>query len=301
MQFDQQNPFQISGDATYQRWREKKLILIKNTPLEMIEIDDPASLKSDEYERLSRQIRAHNLALFKLNGDPAISNETLKSLGSQVGIKRLDGNLYSNESDISELRVVDRGRRGEYIPYTNRPLGWHTDGYYNHPDRTIRSFILFCVSDAETGGENQLMDPELAYMHLRDSSPSLVEALMRPDTMTIPETVEADGYNRPAQSSPVFQIDPQSGNLLMRYTQRKTNINWRDDEPTRQALSLLGDLLASGSDHILKRRLNPGEGLICNNALHNRSGFTDSPAHTRIMLRARYYDRFKEYSDAKSQ
>ena len=30
-------------------------------------------------------------------------------------------------------------------------------------------------------------------------------------------------------------------------------------------------------------------------------GFTDSPAHARVMLRARYYDRFKEFSDAKSE
>jgi hypothetical protein len=84
----------------------------------------------------------------------------------------------------------------------------------------------------------------------------------------------------------------------MRYTQRKTYIEWRGDETTQQALSLLGDLLDSDSDHILNTRLKPGEGLICNNVLHNRSGFTDSPEHTRIMLRARYYDRFNEYDHA---
>ena len=99
----------------------------------------------------------------------------------------------------------------------------------------------------------------------------------------------------------VFQVDPENGHLLMRYTQRKTYIKWREDETTRQALSLLGDLFDSDSAHILNARLGPGEGLICNNVLHNRSGFTDSPEHTRIMLRARYYDRFKEYDHAKSE
>ena len=301
MQIDQQNPFDLSGDAKYQRWRDKKLTSIKNTALETIQIANPAALKPAEYEQISNQINVYNLALFKLDGNPGITNEVLKDLGRQIGLRRLDGNLYSNESDISELRVIDKGRRGEYIPYTNRPLGWHTDGYYNTPDKTIRSFILYCISDAESGGENQLMDPELAYIHLRDRNPTLVDALMRPDTLTIPETKEADGYVRPIQISPVFQVDSETDNLLMRYTQRKTHIQWRDDEITRQALSLLGDLLASDSDHILKKRLKPGEGLICNNVLHNRSGFSDSPAHTRVMLRARYYDRFKEYSDAKSQ
>ena len=273
-------------------------MLVENNPPEVIQIKNPLQLAPSEYGEISAQMAIHNLALLKIAGDPQITNPTLKKLGQQTGLERLDGNLYANDSDISELRVIDKGRRGEYIPYTNRPLGWHTDGYYNHPDKTIRSFILYCVSDAAEGGTNQLLDPELAYIHLRDADISYIDALMHPDTLTIPETVEAGGYVRPAQRSPVFQLDPTNGNLLMRYTQRKTHIQWRHDETTRAALSLLGDLLASDSAHILGKRLAPGEGLICNNVLHNRSGFTDTAEHTRIMLRARYYDRFKEYAHA---
>jgi len=295
---DNDSPFLPANESAYQQWRKKKLMLLEENNLEMIEIKNPDSLSPDEYGKLSSQMAVFNLALFRLAGNPGISNETLKALGSRTGLRRLDGNLYANDSDISELRVIDKGRRGEYIPYTNRPLGWHTDGYYNSPEKTIRSFILYCVSDAESGGENQLLDPELAYIHLRDHDTALIEAMMHPAAFTIPETAEAGGYVRPAQSSPVFQIDPENGNLLMRYTQRKTHIQWREDDMTRQALSLLGDLLSSDSDHILNARLKPGEGLICNNVLHNRSGFSDSQAHTRIMLRARYYDRFKEYTHA---
>lgn len=292
------SPFLPANEYAYQQWRKKKLMLLEENSLEMIEIKNPDSLSPDEYGKLSSQLAVFNIALFSLAGNPRISSETLKALGSRTGLRRLDGNLYANDSDVSELRVIDKGRRGEYIPYTNRPLGWHTDGYYNSPDKTIRSFILYCLSDAESGGENQLLDPELAYIHLRDHDTGLIEAMMHPAAFTIPETVEAGDYVRPAQSSPVFQIDPENGNLLMRYTQRKTHIQWREDDMTRQALSLLGDLLSSDSDHILNARLKPGEGLICNNVLHNRSGFSDSPAHTRVMLRARYYDRFEEYTHA---
>ncbi|HEY5734404.1 MAG TPA: TauD/TfdA family dioxygenase [Gammaproteobacteria bacterium] len=295
---DTDSPFLPANESAYRQWRKKKLMLREENNLQMIEIKNPDSLSPDEYGKLSSQIAVFNLALFRLAGNPGISNETLKSLGSRTGLRRLDGNLYANDSDISELRVIDKGRRGEYIPYTNRPLGWHTDGYYNSPEKTIRTFILYCVSDAESGGENQLLDPELAYIHLRDHDTALIEAMMHPAAFTIPKTVEAGGYVRPAESNPVFQIDPENGALLMRYTQRKTHIQWREDDMTRQALSLLGDLLSSDSDHILNMRLKPGEGLICNNVLHNRSGFSDSQAHSRIMLRARYYDRFKEYTHA---
>jgi hypothetical protein len=34
-------------------------------------------------------------------------------------------------------------------------------------------------------------------------------------------------------------------------------------------------------------------GLICNNVLHTRSAFSDSPQHRRLLYRGRYYDRLQ--------
>jgi len=41
--------------------------------------------------------------------------------------------------------------------------------------------------------------------------------------------------------------------------------------------------------------LAPGQGLICNNVLHNRTGFTDDmdKGIARLVYRARYYDRIR--------
>lgn len=292
------NPFDLQNNNAYQIWRAKKLDSLKQSSLHAVEIKDPGAISPDEHRALSSQVAIFNIAIFRLKSDPTIDSKILKTFGSQLDLHHLDSNLYANENDISELRVISKGRRGEYIPYTNRPLGWHTDGYYNHPDNTIRSFILYCINDASEGGDNQLLDPELAYIHVRDQDSKLIAALMRPDVLTIPSTIEDGKIIRPEQKSPVFQVDPVSGHLLMRYTQRKTNIQWQPDDDTQTALSLLGDLLASDSDHILNVRLTPGEGMICNNVLHNRSTFTDNPERPRIMLRARYYDRFREFSDA---
>jgi hypothetical protein len=36
-------------------------------------------------------------------------------------------------------------------------------------------------------------------------------------------------------------------------------------------------------------------GLICNNILHDRSGFTDSPENHRLLYRARYDQRLPDY------
>jgi hypothetical protein len=37
--------------------------------------------------------------------------------------------------------------------------------------------------------------------------------------------------------------------------------------------------------------LEPGMGVLCNNVLHERSGFVDDVAAPRLLYRARYYDR----------
>jgi hypothetical protein len=58
----------------------------------------------------------------------------------------------------------------------------------------------------------------------------------------------------------------------------------------RAATELLLRLLES-DPRVLRLRQEPGMGIVCNNVLHDRAGFTDSAAHRRLVLRARYYER----------
>ena len=74
-----------------------------------------------------------------------------------TGLSRLDQNLHADALSISSVQVAPEGDKSRYVPYTDRPLGWHTDGYYNAPDRAIRSFILHCIAPAPDGGENTLL------------------------------------------------------------------------------------------------------------------------------------------------
>ena len=151
--------------------------------------------------------------------------------------------------------------------------------------------VLHCVRNASHGGENQLMDHEMAYLLLRDEDPQHIRALMQPDAMTIPERVDEKDGVRPAQSGPVFSLDAH-GNLHMRYTARTRSIAWKQDAATKAAVAALENLLASDTQHIFKGRLEPGMGLLCNNVLHDRSAFNDNPTHfPRMLYRARYLDR----------
>ena len=128
------------------------------------------------------------------------------------------------------------------------------------------------------------------YIHLRDRNPDLIRALMHPEAMTIPPNIESGSEIRGACPGPVFSVDALTGSLHMRYSARKRNIVWRDDELTREAANLITQVLDI-EEITYKYRLEAGEGVICNNVLHKRAGFQDSADEKRLMYRARYYDR----------
>ena len=146
---------------------------------------------------------------------PAADKSLPHQLARQLGLSRLEGNYLADEDGLSSITPADdvNSGRGEFIPYTHKPINWHTDGYYNTPDRRILGMTLHCAQDAETGGENALLDHEIAYIQLRDTNPDYVAALMQPDAMTIPARMDDDNIARAEQSGPVFSVDPEQGFL----------------------------------------------------------------------------------------
>ncbi len=285
------NPFDLGDTENYLHWRDQKLTTAPTSVSELIvEVRDPRSLTPNEHAALAKLIRRCNMAIYTSPMHEA-DTDIPRLLGAQFGLQNLDANWLAGEDGISEIRVFDNGTRQHYIPYTDKPIKWHTDGYYNPPERTIRGMVLHCVRNAGSGGENRLMDHEMAYLLLRDENPQHVAALMQTDAMTIPDRVDEKDGVRTAQSGPVFSLD-SGGNLHMRYTARTRSIEWKQDTATLAAVAALEHLLASQSSQVFQAVLQPGMGLICNNVLHDRSAFTDHPNQpSRLLYRARYLDR----------
>ena len=207
----------------------------------------------------------------------------------------LDPNMCADSDAITPLHVAKptEGERQRYIPYTDRPIRWHTDGYYNELDQQIYGLMLFCECDSAAGGENKVMDHEIAYIRLRDKNPDYIRALMHPEAMTIPENVVNGEELRPDRAGPVFMFHPTMSALHMRYTMRARNVIWRDDAMTKEAVAFLEETLNGDDPFIFKHRMEPGQGLISNNVLHDRAGFIDdaSIAKVRMIYRARFFDR----------
>lgn len=286
------DPFDPADPHAYPAWRAQKLANHPRSIDELlVALEDPAALNAMELGALRERCRRANFAVYQCSRPDQVSKASLAVFGRQLGLTRLDHNLCADNDSISSVTVMDRGRHPHYIPYTDRPLNWHTDGYYNTGGRSIRAFLFHCVRPAARGGANEIMDPEMVYLLLRDSDPDALAALLHPRAMAVPANEENGKTLRDEVYGPVFSTDPASGSLHMRYTARTRSIRWRDDAATQRGRKMLIEILNDTGPYHFTIRLQPGQGIICNNVLHSRHAFHDEGAQKRLMYRARYYDR----------
>ena len=131
-------PFDLADERAYQAWRDGKLSCLPSG-LEVIELRDPKNLRPAEREALVESCARTNMALYR---SPVTreDKDIPRLLGLQLGLENL-------ERDISSI-TPDGDALGEFIPYTHRAIGWHTDGYYNPQSRRIRAMTLHCVRAA---------------------------------------------------------------------------------------------------------------------------------------------------------
>jgi len=294
--------FDLSDNCSYESWREQKLRAYPTSIEQLtVNIDDLAAPRAEEVAAIEQRCRVANMAILRSGADVVQDRQIVANLGKSLGLISLDQNIRADDGGISALCVSPAKQAHEYIPYSNRAINWHTDGYYNTPDKKIRAMVLHCASVALRGGANQFVDHEILYLLLRDENVAYIKALMQMDVMTIPANIENGVDIRALQSGPVFSVDSQSGHLHMRYTARTRSIEWKPDSVVLEAVEFIRDFLQSDSPYIFSHRLQAGEVFICNNVLHNRSEFTDGDdvvdnsvnkqPQKRLVYRGRFYER----------
>ncbi|MEM7400334.1 MAG: TauD/TfdA family dioxygenase [Pseudomonadota bacterium] len=278
-------PYLLNDVHAYQAWREQKLNRFPCRENELIiELNNPIKLVDKEISSLKGVCEKANMVIYRCKkaSDP---RQTILALAQQLGLQQLDANICADEDHLSAIEDT-KGKNSNYIPYTSKALNWHTDGYYNATQQRIHSFLMHCVRPAKSGGENTYLDPEIAYILLRDENSDYIRALMQDDVMTIPANEEDD---RPVQTGPVFYLDNDE-HLCMRYTARKRNINWKKDKQVENAIACLTEILHENS-YMFNYRLNAKEGVICNNVLHKRTSYEDDEKQKRLLYRGRFYNR----------
>jgi len=287
------SPFFPARQHEYNHWRDTKLYgYPKHKADLMVAVEDPGNLTQNEARALQSICAKTNFAIYVTKNKNNIDKNTIRNFCSALGLIRLDSHLYAAADGVSAIEVSENRRQGEYIPYTKQRIRWHTDGYYNVSSRQIRGMLLHCVNPASKGGDNMLLDHEIAYILTRDENPAFIKALMQPDALTIPANIIEGKVIREAVTGPVFSVDPQNGTLHMRYSARQRNVEWKQDNKTMEAAEFLQNLWNNPPKYVFHHKLKAGQGLLSNNILHGREAFEDDRgSSSRLLYRVRAYDR----------
>ena len=267
--------------AEFLRWAEEKE---KNIPQNsdgiLVNIHDINNVKTSEIDKIKETIYKYNSCIYS-SKIALKSNTNLLKFVELVGMKTYDcNNIESNE--ISTITPLQNSKIN-YIPYTDKLLNWHTDGYYDK--KSIFSWLLHCVNPATQGGENYLLDHELVLREylLRNDD---INNLMAEDALTIPASKDT---SRSEISTYIFSFKNKYKRLHMRFSMRKDNIG--TSAKASPAIIKLKEIIENDcAKYSLTYKLQKNEGIITNNILHGRKAFKDDKVK-RKLLRIRSYER----------
>ena len=267
--------------AEFLRWADEKEKNIPHNGSEiLVNIHDINNVKISEIAKIKETINKCNSCIYS-SKIALKSNTNLLKFVESLGMRTYDrNNIESNE--ISTITPLENNKIN-YIPYTDKSLNWHTDGYYDK--KSIFSWLLHCVNPATQGGENYLLDHELVLREylLRNDD---INNLMAEDALTIPASKDT---SRPEISTYIFSFKNKYRRLHMRFSMRKDNIG--TSAKASPAIIKLKEIIENDcAKYSLTYKLQKNEGIITNNILHGRKAFKDDKVK-RKLLRIRSYER----------
>lgn len=206
----------------------------------------------------------------------------LMNFAQSIGMETYDTNNIHN-SPISLIMSLETKNTLNYIPYTNKKLNWHTDGYYD--EKPIFSWLLHCEEPAYSGGENYLLDHELAIREYIIKYDNL-ESLSSLDAFTIPGNTNA---NRGETKGYICDNDNEYKKFHMKFSMREKNMKL--NEQSKTAIMRMKKIIKEDcKKYCLTYKLSKNEGIVSNNILHGRNSFEDGKA-MRKLYRIRSYER----------
>ena len=206
----------------------------------------------------------------------------LMNFAQSIGMETYDTNNIHN-SPISLIMSLETENALNYIPYTNKKLNWHTDGYYD--EKPIFSWLLHCEEPAYSGGENYLLDHELAIREYIIKYDNL-ESLSSLDAFTIPGNTHA---NRGETKGYICDNDNEYKKFHMKFSMREKNMKL--NEQSKTAIMRMKKIIKEDcKKYCLTYKLSKNEGIVSNNILHGRNSFEDGKA-MRKLYRIRSYER----------
>ena len=183
----------------------------------------------------------------------------LMNFAQSIGMETYDTNNIHN-SPISLIMSLETKNTLNYIPYTNKKLNWHTDGYYD--EKPIFSWLLHCEEPAYSGGENYLLDHELAIREYIIKYDNL-ESLSSLDAFTIPGNTHA---NRGETNGYICDNDNEYKKFHMKFSMREKNMKL--NEQSKTAIMRMKKIIKEDcKKYCLTYKLSKNEGIVSNLSL----------------------------------
>ena len=263
-------------------WSAKKDLNIPSNIDDLkVSISDINHVSKTEISQIKQKLTKFNCCIYA-SGTDLNDNSKIMRFAQSLGMKTFDSHNI-DDSAISMISADKNENNMRYIPYTNKGLNWHTDGYYDN--KPIFSWLLHCVEPALSGGENFLLDHELAireYVLKHDD----ITCLMNNQAFSIPTDEVAE---RGVTSNYVCDMNNEYKKLHMNFSMRKENIILNKD--SKSAMSKLIKIIKEDcKKYHLTYKLSRNEGIVSNNILHGRNAFKDGPVMRKI-LRIRSHER----------
>ena len=244
-------------------------------------VQDINHVSSKEISSIRDMVKKYNCCIYRSTTD-LLSKGNLIRFATSIGMKTYDSNNIDN-SPVSTIMSAKEKNSINYIPYTNKQLNWHTDGYYD--EKPIFSWLLHCEQPADSGGENYLLDHELAIKEYISKHDNL-GPLMNSDAFIIPGNADA---GRNETKGYICDINNKYKKLHMKFSMRKENMKLSNE--SKMAILKMKKIIKDDcKKYYLTYKLSKNEGIVSNNILHGRNSFEDGKI-IRKVLRIRSYER----------
>ncbi|MFI7544700.1 TauD/TfdA family dioxygenase [Actinoplanes sp. NPDC049599] len=266
-------------------------ISFDTVPAEPAVIADPQDIPAAAAAEIARRYRANGFAVARFAAGPW-TEDTVRRLAQALGLgEPFVPPLYTMGAYVTTgiSRIA-----APTVPEATVHAGFETtDGQDLHCDGTlqdigvVRSAILLCESQGESGGETTVFNAHGAFAELAATDPSAAQALTAPGLLVRRATM--NGSNE-ENAGPVFTVDDEQ--LLCRYCVDKTDSWMIPDgelgESVRRGLSFLDNARQDGSRHVLRFTLAAGEAIIMDNTRisHGRAAYQDRAGSRRCLYRS---------------
>ncbi len=285
------SPFILENQTEYQKWRTHKLSLYPINLNKLSVSFNNKNIDNDKINKLKDIVKKYNFAIYDFTSK--LNDNHLQNFCTKLDLINFVSNLLADSKGISTItdQVNTKSKLSgiEYIPYTNKQLNWHTDGYYYPINTSVKSFLLHCMLPAKSGGENILLDHEIIYIYLRDHNHDFIKILMQNNIMEIPKNKNIK--NSQSIIGPVFYTD-EDGFLNMRFTSRQQNIIWQKNDMIKQIKDFIYSFIMEDNKYKFNVLLKENQGYVANNILHKREEYTDGK-NKRLLKRLRFSKRIK--------